>query len=158
MCQADASNVNAPFSALVTLEVTVLDTATLSGPFTLFLNSLIKTGYDASDVTIDLNPTAPAGLDTMAVPGFVFTGSFTPFVHLEFTSVGGSVALFDYIGWTVADGDFVTFRYDVDRAPVGGMAPQLTANAAPVVVPEPTSAVLMALGLAGLAVGGNRRR
>jgi hypothetical protein len=162
VCQTDVSGITGDFSALVTLEINVVDPATLSGPFTLFLNSLSLTSdpaYDLGNVSIELNPFAPEGLDASAVGFFEenFDGSFDPFVHVQFTTTGGSMVLADYVGWTVEDGDFVTFRYDVVGGPVGGFAPQLTANAVPIVVPEPETALLMALGLAGLSFAGGRR-
>lgn len=160
LCQTDVSGITGDFSALVTLEINVVDPATLSGPFTLFLNSLTSDpAYDLGNVSIELNPFAPEGLDASAVPVFEsnFDGSFDPFVHVQFTTTGGSTVLADYVGWTVEDGDIVTFRYDVVGGPVGGFAPQLTANAVPIVVPEPETALLMALGLAGLSFAGGRR-
>ena len=162
VCQTDVSGITGDFSALVTLEINVVDPATLSGPFTLFLNSLSLTSdpaYDLGNVSIELNPFAPEGLDASAVGFFEenFDGSFDPFVHVQFTTTGGSMVLADYVGWTVEDGDIVTFRYDVVGGPVGGFAPQLTANAVPIVVPEPETALLMALGLAGLSFAGGRR-
>jgi len=160
VCQTDASGITGDFSALVTLEINVVDPATLSGPFTLFLNSLTSDpAYDLGNVSIELTPFAPEGLDASAVPVFenYFDGSFDPFVHVQFTTTGGSTVLADYVGWTVEDGDIVTFRYDVVGGPVGGFTPQLTANAVPIVVPEPGTALLMALGLAGLSFAGGRR-
>ena len=159
-CLADTSGVTGDFSALVSLEINVIDPA-LTGPFTLFLNSLTgDPGYDLADVTIELDGFAPAGLDTSAVPDFAsrYDADFDPFVHLQYTMTGGSTVFFDYVGWTVQDGDIVTFRYDVVGGSIGGIAPQLTANAAPIVVPEPGTALLMALGLGGLSLAGGRRR
>lgn len=160
VCQTDASGVTGNFSALVSLEVNVID-ETLTGPFTLFLNSLTSDpAYNLADVTIELNGVEPTGLDTSAVPDFAsrYDADFDPFVHVQFLTTGGSTVLADYVGWTVQDGDIVTFRYDVVGGSIGGFAPQLTANAAPVVVPEPGTVLLMGLGLGGLSLAGGRRR
>jgi hypothetical protein len=154
VCQENVGGLTGPFQAIVTVEVNVLDTSVLDGSFTLFLNSLVPNGYGAT-VSIDLDPVAPDGLVTSGVPDFVFDGTFDPFIHLEFTHENSVIA--DYIGWTVKDGDFITFLYDVDLAPVGGFAPQFSANATTTIVPEPNTALLMGLGLAGLVVGGRRK-
>jgi hypothetical protein len=160
VCQADSSGVTGDFSALVSIEVNVID-PTLTGPFTLFLNSLSDDpAYDLADVTIELDGFAPMGLDTSAVPLFEsrYDADFDSFVHIQDLAIDGLTVLADYVGWTVEDGDIVTFRYDVTGGSIGGVAPQLTANATPVVVPEPGVAVLMGLGLGGLALAGRRRR
>ena len=160
VCQADAVGVTGDFSALVSIEINVVD-SNLTGPFTLFLNSLTTDpAYDLADVTIELNGMEPAGLDTSAVPLFAsrYDADFDPFVHVQYTTTGGGTLLADYIGWTVQDGDIVTFRYDVVGGSVGGFAPQLTANATPIVVPEPGVALLMGLGLGGLSLASGRKR
>ncbi len=159
-CQVDAAGVTGNFSALVSLEVNVID-PTLTGPFTLFLNSLTADpAYDLANVTIELDGFAPMGLDTSAVPVFAsrYDGAFDPFVHVEYRTTDGLTVLANYVGWTVEDGDIVTFRYDVVGGSIEGFAPQLSANAAPVVVPEPGAALLMGLGLGGLALAGGRRQ
>jgi len=163
VCQTDAAGVTGDYSALVSVEVNVID-ATLTGPFTLFLNSLMTASpapaYDPADVTIELDGFAPMGLDTSAVPAFAsrYDSDFDSFVHLQYLTTDGLQVLANYIGWTVQDGDIVTFRYDVVGGSIGGFTPQLSANATPLVVPEPGVAVLMGLGLGGLALVGERRR
>lgn len=159
-CQATTEGINSAYSVLLTVGVTVLDQATFDGPFTVFLTSVATgSGYTPEEVQVELNPTAPAGLDTSAVPGFAFDGSFNPFVRIEDVTFADSGQVFDYIGWNVTDGDTVTFRYEVLTAPDGRATPQLTANVLPlVVIPEPGTAILMGLGLAGLASSGRRLR
>jgi hypothetical protein len=109
-------------------------------------------GYGPDDVAIPLDASAPARLDTAAVPGFRWTGQLTPFVRVRDLSAAPG-AVYDYIGWTFEDGATVTFRYDVPGGLAGNGYPQFTANAVPLVVPEPGVALLLALGLAGLATG-----
>lgn len=158
-CQATTAGIGGAYSVLVTIGVTVLDTNAIQGPFTLMLTSTAGiSGYARNEVQVELNPTAPAGLDTSAVPGFSFGGSFNPFVRIEDTTFATSGVVYDYIGWNVTDGDTVSFRYEVLTAPNGRATPQLTANALPfiVVVPEPGTAILMGLGLAGLAASSRR--
>jgi hypothetical protein len=160
VCLADTSGVTGDYSALVSVEVNVID-PTLTGPFTLFLNSLTDDPpYDLADVTIELDGFAPMGLDTSAVPVFEsrYDADFDAFVHIQDMAMDGVRVLADYVGWTVEDGDIVTFRYDVTGGSIDGFAPQLTANATPIVVPEPGIALLMGLGLGGLSLAGPRRR
>jgi hypothetical protein len=163
-CRSSPVGITEAYSALVSVEVKVID-PTLTGPFTLYLDSLaVGSPYAFSDVSIELDPTTTtpdfATLDTSAVPNFAarFDGTYDPFVHVQFTTVRGLTVLADYIGWTVQDGDLVTFRYDVSVGAIGDEAPQLTANAIPLVIPEPGTAILMGLGLAGLTLVGGRRQ
>jgi len=139
-----------PFSVLVSFTINVLN-EDLDGPFTLMLTSLVGTlGYSPSEVVIELDPTIPAGLDTSAAPGFVFDGSFDSFVRVRDPYVPPTT-VYDYVGWTVQHGSRVLFRYDVLTQLRGSSYPQFSANAVPVVVPEPGVALLFGLGLAGLA-------
>lgn len=158
-CQAANPAPSGPFSVLVSLTVNVLDPS-LQGPFTLMLTSLVSgVGYTPSDVAIELNPAVPANLNTSAVPGFVWNGGFSPFVRIR-DLTNSPLSVYDYIGWTVQDGTTVTFRYDVLTSLKGNAYPKFTANAVPVVVPEPGAALLLGLGLAGLscrANGGDKR-
>ena len=148
-CQAANPALSGPFSVLVSLTVNVLNES-LDGPFTLMLTSLVGgLGYTPSDVAIELNPAVPAGLNTSAVPDFVWNGGFTAFVHVR-DLYAAPASIYDYIGWTVEDGATLTFRYDVLTSLKGNAYPKFTANAVPVVVPEPGAALLLGLGLAGL--------
>ena len=161
-CQAANPALSGPFSVLVSLTVNVLSPS-LQGPFTLMLTSLVGgVGYGPSDVAIELNPALPAALNTSAIPGFVWNGGFSPFVRIR-DLANSPAAIYDYIGWTVQDGSTVTFRYDVLTSLKGNAYPKFTANAVPVVVPEPGAALLLGLGLAGLGCrvngsGGRGRR
>ncbi len=144
-----------PFSVLVSFTVNVLNDE-LEGPFTLMLTSLVGTlGYSPAEVAIELSPSVPVGLDTSAAPGFVFDGSFDPFVRVR-DPYDPPTTVYDYVGWTVQQGSRVIFRYDVLTQLRGSSYPQFTANAVPVVVPEPGTTLLFGLGLAGLAWRGGR--
>jgi hypothetical protein len=167
MCRSLAVGITEAYAVLVSVEINVLD-PTLTGPFTLYLDSLaLGSPYGLSEVSIELDPTTTtpnfASLDTTAVPEFaerfnVNNGTYNPFVHVQYTTVSGLTVLADYIGWTVQDGDIVTFRYDVSVGVIDGSPPQLMANAIPIVVPEPGTALLMGLGLVGLTLAGGRRQ
>ncbi|MEM9178003.1 MAG: PEP-CTERM sorting domain-containing protein [Myxococcota bacterium] len=152
-CRASTLGITGPYSVIVSLTVSAVNSSELTGPFTLFLSGLAGTTYAASEVAVELDPAVPAALDTTAVPGFVWNGSFTPFVRVNDTALLPDV--FDYVGWTVGVGDTVTFRYDVASSPAGRGTPQLMANATNV-IPEPGTALLMGLGLAGLTIAGRR--
>jgi len=155
-CRASTLGITGPFSVIVTLSVSAVNNPAITGPFGLFLSGVMSvpgSEYGTSEVVVELNPTVPAGLDTTAVPGFVWNGGFTSFSHLVYDEF--DPFLYDYIGWAVNVGDSVTFRYDVLTAPEGRGAPALMGNAT-TVVPEPGTALLMGLGLAGLAAAGRR--
>jgi hypothetical protein len=160
-CQANTGQVTGPYSAIMTVEINVLNTAELPGDFTLLLTAL-GTSYSASEVSIELNPTLPPDFNPAPVPDFVFdpsngVGGFTPIVDVRDETTASQGAVFHYVGWTTRDGALVTLRYDVSTAPDGRDAPQLYAKATSAVIPEPTAAILMGLGLAGLTLGGRRR-
>lgn len=159
-CQANVGGVSAPFSVLVSVTVAAINTPALSGPFTLMLTGLNTApgapSYALADVQIDLNPAAIPGLDTTAVPGFDWdptrgTNGFSDFAVVRDETFGpGNV--YTYVGWAVNVGDVVTFKYDVLSEPSAAGTPQLMANAvASIVVPEPAAALLLGLGLVGLA-------
>jgi len=135
----------------------------LDHELTLILRGMdVTDGYDSMDVFIDLNPIVPSGFDTTQVSEFanLWDDSFDPFVRIEdnfpadCADVGG---ICTYIGWTVKDGDVVTFRYEVDSFPGDTRPPPtLFYNAFNVVVPEPGTALLIGLGLVGLSFAGRR--
>jgi hypothetical protein len=165
-CKATPDGFTGDYSVIMALEITVNAPELLGHEFTLILRGMdVTNGYDSSDVFIDLAPTVPSDFDPSSVPGFVdlWDDSFDAFVRIEddypadCADVGG---ICNYIGWTVKDGDVVTFRYEVssfsgDTRP----PPTLFYNAFNVVVPEPGTALLMGLGLAGLScVGGQAGR
>ncbi len=153
-CRASALGITGPYSVLVTYNISAVNTPEIDGPFTLFLTGLLGGGYSTSEVAIELNPVVPTSLNTAAVPGFVWNGGFTPLVHV--IDNGAPPDTFHYVGWEVMLGDSLTFRYDVLVSPNGRGTPQLTAAATPKVVPEPGTALLIGLGLAGLASAGPR--
>jgi hypothetical protein len=139
---------------IVSIEVSGINTGLIGDgeDFTLFLSG-VTGDYTPAEVQIELNPVV-AGLDTSAVPGFEFDDSFDTYSHLVYSSA------YDYIGWNTSLGDRISFQYNVLTAPGTRGTPQLMANAT-AVVPEPGAALLMGLGLAGLASvnrGSKRRR
>lgn len=152
-CRSTTAGITGPFSVIVTVQVTAINNPIIDGPFTLMLSSLMGNTYSTSEVSVELDPVAPTGLVTTAVPGFVWNGGFTPLVHVIHDAPNGQQ--YDYIGWQVQLNDFVTFQYDVSTAPGLRVAPQLGASAT-AVVPEPGTTLLMGLGLAGLASIGRR--
>ena len=161
VCQADLSAVSTAYSAIVTLEISALNTTEISGPFTLVLTMLTLNNsenndvYTADEVSIALDPTSPMPLDTTAVPGFNFDGSFDSMVRIEDEACSNAGVNCSYLGWSVSGvGDTATFRFDMSMAPNGRDTPKLLFNAVPIVVPEPGTALLMALGLAGLSFAG----
>ncbi len=160
-CRVNADGITTPYSAIMSFEVNVLDPLLLNGPFTLLLTS-IDLADDPNVVRIALDPTLPAGFDSSAVPAFVLDpsnglGGFDVPIAVRDETFAAQNVIYDYLGFTVQDGDRVTFRIDVDAAGSVQPTPQLFANATPVVVPEPGAALLMGLGLIGLSWAGRRR-
>ncbi|MEZ7981816.1 MAG: PEP-CTERM sorting domain-containing protein [Myxococcota bacterium] len=153
-CRADTAGITGAYSVIVSIEVSGINTELIGGEdFTLFLSG-VTGAYAPGEVQIELNPVVLAGLDTSAVPGFEFDDSFDTYSHLVYSSA------YDYIGWNTSLGDRISFQYNVLTAPGTRGTPQLMANAT-AVVPEPGAALLMGLGLAGLASvnrGSKRRR
>ena len=153
-CREDTAGITGAYSVIVSIEVSGTNTELIGGAdFTLFLSG-VTGGYAPHEVQIELNPVVLAGLDMSAVPGFEFDGSFDTYSHLVYSSA------YDYIGWNTRLGDRISFQYNVLTAPGERGTPQLMANAT-AVVPEPGAALLMGLGLAGLASvnrGSKRRR
>jgi PEP-CTERM motif len=164
-CQSSVNvGQSGPVSFLVTLTVAAINTPLITGPFTLLLSDLNPVpGYSRSDVTVDLNPDAIPGLDTSAVsPGFIWdpnngVNGFDPFLVVQDDAFAAMGDVRYYIGWTVGLGDTVTFKYDLaDSASVLSFTPGLIAHAVPVIVPEPGTALLLGLGLAGLCISQRR--
>ena len=157
-CRANTVGITGAYSVIVSIEVSGINTELIGdADFTLFLSG-VTGAYAPDEVQVELNPVVLVGLDTSAVPGFEFDGSFDTYSHLVYTSGSGST--YDYIGWNTNLGDRISFQYDVLTAPEERGTPQLMANAT-AVVPEPGAALLMGLGLAGLASvnrGSKRRR
>ena len=155
VCQSDVAGINGPYSVFVTFEVTAVHAPGLSGPFTMFLTTLVDNDpanvYAANEMAIELDPTVPVGLDVSGIAGF----NLRPFVHV-IDEIDAPYDIYHHIGWTVQLGDTVSFRYDVFTAPGTRSTPALAMNAVGRVVPEPGTALLMGLGLAGLALGDRR--
>ena len=154
-CRANTAGITGAYSVIVSIEVSGINTGLIGdADFTLFLSGVVTGDYTPAEVQIELNPVVLAGLDMSAVPGFEFDGSFDTYSHLVYNSA------YDYIGWNTSLGDRISFQYNVLTAPGTRGTPQLMANAI-AVVPEPGTALLMGLGLAGLASvnrGSKRRR
>jgi len=151
-CQADTGGITGAYSALVTFTVSAINTPDVSGPFTLFLSGLAPGEYTNQEVTIELNPTIPDGLDTSGIPGF----GFELMGHIVDETFAPAPA-YHYVGWRAQLGDTISFRYDVSTAPGSRGTPSLMANAIarPIVpVPEPGTGLLVGLGLAALGVRG----
>jgi len=152
-CRANTLGITGPYSVLVTLTVSAINTPEIDGPFTLFLTGLFGNTYSTDEVVVELNPVVPGALDTAAVPSFIWGASFDPLVHV--VDNGAPPNTYHYVGWQVMLGDSVTFQYDVLESPAGRGTPQFMANAT-TIVPEPGTALLMGLGLIGLATGSAR--
>ena len=167
-CQPTVSGVTGPFSVLVSITIASLNDSRLDSatPFTLVVGDLGSgpgiPSYNKADVSVDLNPAPIPGLDTSAVPAFDWdptrgVGGFEPTVLLEDTANQSTLGeVYTFVGWTVTLGQTVTFKYDVSTAPNPAGTPQFAAAAFAVVVPEPGTALLMGLGLAGLALADRR--
>jgi hypothetical protein len=160
-CRVNADGITTPYSAIMSFEVNALDPRLLNGPFTLMLTG-IDVADDPSIVRIALDPALSVGLDTSAVPGFVFdpsngVGGFDVPIAVRDEIDAAAGMIYYHLGFTVQDGDRVTLRIDVDASASVQPVPQLFANATPVVVPEPGTALLMGLGLLGLSWAGRRR-
>jgi hypothetical protein len=168
VCQTSAGGAST-VGAIVTWEITSIDTAQIQTPFTLMFTGLVspleqptpETGYLSSEVDIGVDAVAPAGLDTSATPGVeldpISPSGFDPYVLVRDETFGTGSAADLFLGWTVVAGvgDKITFFFEVDplREDSDGTpyAPQFRIAAIPVVVPEPGTALLMGFGLVGLA-------
>lgn len=161
-CRATTGGLTTPYSAIMSVEVNILDPDLAGGPLTLLLTQL-GPDDDPANVRIVLDPSLPAGFDSSTVPAFVFdptngVGGFDPVLAVRDETFADAGVVFHYLGFTVRDGDRLTFMMDVLSAPGGAPAPELLANATTVVVPEPGAVVLLGLGLAGLGWAGQRRQ
>lgn len=161
VCQTNLSQVSTPYSMLVTLDITAIDTTKIDGPFTLVLSQLQFVSdnanmdeYTSDEVALYLNPVAPAMLN---IGQSTFDGSFDPIVRIVDQACSSSGGDCNYLGWTIVGlDDKLTLQIDMLTAPNGRSTPTLLFNAIPVVVPEAGTALLLALGLAGLSFGGRR--
>ncbi len=167
-CQSNTTGITGAYSGLVTVTVSAVDPSVISGPFTLFLNSLCTMAsaadgpcrsettsfYSTNEVTVELNPTLSDLPDVSGIDGF----GFAPLVHIvDVTDQSMGFPDLHYVGWEVVLGQTFSFRFDVLSAPEGRHYPTLHVNAlGRSVIPEPSTAMLMGLGLALLATGERR--
>ena len=77
-CRSSAVGISGPFSVLVTLNISAVNTPEIDGPFTLFLSGILGGGYATSEIAVELNPVVPTALNTAAVPGFVLNNGWSP--------------------------------------------------------------------------------
>ncbi len=164
-CRSNAVGIVNPYSVIMSFQVSAVNTESIDDEFVLVVTNFFDpTGlgqYDENDLDVELTPMAPAGLETSAVAGFLFDGSFDAFTHVvdidstpPASPPPGYQARYDYIGWrlTMADvGDrVISLRYEVRDPAANGAIPGIMMNAVPI-IPEPGTALLLGLGLAGLA-------
>ncbi len=162
ICQPSVAGLTGPYSVIQQFQVSAINTPAITGPFTLMVTDLgdapIVPQYNRGDVSVDLDPMAIPNLDDSAIPNFDYdpmdgVNGFTPIFVVRDDSFAPST-VYTYVGWLVTLGDTVTFKYDVAVVNPAG-TPQLKGNAVPL-VPEPGTALLIGLGLAGLSVAGRR--
>jgi hypothetical protein len=121
------------YSDVVTLTLESVEGGMPSDGIVLFLSGMASfPAYEVDDVAVELDPTNPD-----------FT--FDDFLHLTLTV---SESTFHYFGFELDTiGESVTFQYDVAEQLLAG-TPVFTTNA---LVPEPSTALLVGIGLLGLA-------
>jgi len=147
-CQANlpAAGVT-PYSLAVTYTITALNVAQNASGVLLVIESLgLPMGYSIPDAGIAVAG-APIGAQT-----------FDPLSGIEDNAFGPGFEYY-YLGWLVTSvGETFTLRIDVaDQLASGNPFP--VTSSAPIfnVVPEPGTALLLGLGLAGLAAAGRPR-
>ena len=159
-----AYDITGPFSVIVSAEIMAADPATFGGePFSIFVSGIAPPSstteaWGIDEVQVELQPTVPPGLDTSEVPNFPFPGSFPALTHIRDTTLEEQFGvIYNYVAFAnVNVGDVITLRYEVTTGRGDRLfRPELMLNATNV-VPEPGTALLMGLGLAGLAAGGRR--